>query len=197
MTIKCMSYTTSVCYSPNGKYIVSTHERCNRINIWDSTTGKIIKTLHGHKDRIVNITWTPNNKYIVSSLRKICISDLENCGQIKFFLEDDSTLISCVCYSTNEKYIIAGVYCDIKIWDSLNGELIKTLKVESVVIRVCYFSNDKYIISGDSNNEIRIYNTKNYQLLQIIKDAGFFYNISHGINLVTKIKQAIQSKKMK
>lgn len=58
-------FVLSVCFSFDGKFIVSGSED-RSIIIWDVKTGKNIKTLKGHRDFVTSVCYNIDGKYIAS-----------------------------------------------------------------------------------------------------------------------------------
>ncbi|MEW6557581.1 MAG: CsgG/HfaB family protein [Elusimicrobiota bacterium] len=62
----------SLCYSPDGKYIVSTgdcyDERLggSTIKIWSGIDGSLLRALEGHSGDVQSLCWSPDGKYLAS-----------------------------------------------------------------------------------------------------------------------------------
>eukprot|EP00730_Choanoeca_flexa_P008855 TRINITY_DN12550_c0_g3_i3.p1 TRINITY_DN12550_c0_g3~~TRINITY_DN12550_c0_g3_i3.p1 ORF type:complete len:1011 (+),score=280.44 TRINITY_DN12550_c0_g3_i3:330-3362(+) len=56
---------TSVCYSPDGKTIVSGSEDWT-VRVWDAASGSELHTLQGHLNRVTSVCCSPDGKTIVS-----------------------------------------------------------------------------------------------------------------------------------
>jgi len=127
-----------------------------------------------------------------------------------------------VCCSPNNKYIVScGLDKTIRIWqlsqistkntehisqqDTISGNLIKTLKYNTIVWSVCYSDNGRYIISGHDGRNIYVHNAKNYDVVQKINaDHEYGYGCEYVYcvntnrqNKIAKIKSAIKIKKLK
>jgi len=154
----------SVCYSPDGKRIVSgSYDKT--IRIWDAETGKQIgESLEGHTDCVNSVCYSPNGKRIVSGSEDttIRIWDAETGKQIGEPLEGYAGVKS-VCYSPNGKRIVSGNNDEtIRIWDSKTGKQIgKSLEGHTGTVNsVCYSPDGKRIASGGSDETIRIWNAE-------------------------------------
>ena len=75
-----VGHVYSVCFSPDGKRIVSAgglpqggdtkvgRQRAKgEIKVWDTETGKELMTLHGHTDRVWSVCFSPDGKRILSA----------------------------------------------------------------------------------------------------------------------------------
>src|SRR5258708_4845330 len=59
----------STAWSPNGKYMASALDGGygNIVDVWDTSTGKVITTYRGHTDYVSQVAWSPDGKYVASS----------------------------------------------------------------------------------------------------------------------------------
>ena len=80
-----------VSFSPDGKYAVSgggamLNSKDNTIKVWEVATGKLIKTLSGHTERITGIAFLPDssNRIVsVSSDHTLREWNLDNGNEIR------------------------------------------------------------------------------------------------------------------
>lgn len=108
----------SATFSPNGKYIAS-GSLDHTVRIWDSKTGKVLRTLNGHNFRVNSVSISPDGKRIASASldKSICIWDVET-GQRKQVLRGHSMDIYSVAFSPNGKQIVStSMDNTVYIWD--------------------------------------------------------------------------------
>jgi WD40 repeat protein len=106
-------------------YIISA-SRSGKINIWDLTTGKILRSLNGHSD-FVNSLDSYGGKLVSGGNDKILrVWDIKT-GECLMKLEGHSKPILSVCITED---LIASGSDDhtIRIWDGKSGDLIRVLK---------------------------------------------------------------------
>ena len=142
------SWVYSVCFSPDNKRIVSGSSD-NSIKIWDADTCELINTLNGHTYSVRTLCFSSVNKKIVSGSddNSIKIWNADT-GELINTLNGHTNSVYSVRFSSdlvaeaqvlNNKRIISGSSDDtIKIWNSVSGELIKTLNDHTNCVRsVC------------------------------------------------------------
>jgi tetratricopeptide (TPR) repeat protein len=141
----------SVAYSPDGKYLASGFKDASRIfkdaggvRIWDTTTGKDIRTLEGHTDIVRSVAYSPDGKYLASGSddKTIKIWDTATGKKVRtlrgltrdtangkeILLLDGS--VGSVTYSPDGNNLACGSSEDICIWDF--GENKSELKINEV-----------------------------------------------------------------
>ncbi len=122
----------------------------------------------GHSWDITGIAVSNNMKYMVSCSRDNNII-LWDCiqGQMirKFSVFPDD--VKSVCFSKDDKYILASVGADAVIYDIANFEVVKTFKGHKYYINCAIFSPDgKYILTGSRDNTIKLWDFETTELLR-------------------------------
>jgi WD40 repeat protein len=84
--------STCVAFSPDGKLIASDTES-GKVMVWDSVTGKLLRTIRGHKTSLGSLAFSPNGKMIATTTAEdnkdqICLWDLES-GRLVRRLDGD------------------------------------------------------------------------------------------------------------
>ena len=177
-TLETTDIVTSVAYSPDGKNICS-GSGDNTIKIWNSFSGKCIKTLgseedgegEGHTDWINSVAYSPDpdGKYICSGSCDKSIKIWNTDHNSSKFGECIKTLgghtdeVNSVAYSPDGKNICSGSSdATIKIWETFSGKCIKTLEGKGwydLIMSVVYSPDGENICSGSNDNTIKIWNT--------------------------------------
>jgi len=197
-------------FSHSGKYIVSGGSLQERNNlqygiyedkkslliIWDVTTGKQVRTFPTQSKTITAVSFSPNDKYIISAenfgyktpgelkLWKVTT------GQLVRTFKGHSAIINAVSFSSNGKYIVSGggiSYDDkpgeLKLWNAESGKLIRTFAIQDKNIKVVNFSPDnRYIVSAGSNysekiGEFKLWEVATGKLLRTFKGHSALVNV--------------------
>ncbi|GBU28314.1 hypothetical protein R84B8_01872 [Treponema sp. R8-4-B8] len=117
----------SVAFSPDGKTIVSCSSDTS-LKLWDTETGREIKTFNGHTWQVLVAVFSPSGKYILSGSndKTLKLWDVESGRDIKTF-SGHSRPVTSLAISPDEKFVLSSSDDDtIKLWDVKTGKEIKT-----------------------------------------------------------------------
>lgn len=153
---------SSVAFSPDGKYILSAGSMKNSLQLWDSATGKEIRTFTGDTDAIYSAAVSPDGKYVLSGSanQTMKLWDVATGKELKAFTgstKDD--LISSVAFSPDGLYVLSGGSDrTLKLWDIATGKEVRTFTGHKGWVSSVAFSPDgKYALSGSWDNTLRLW----------------------------------------
>jgi WD40 repeat protein len=148
-------------FSPDGRLILSASDDAT-LRLWESDTGKLIRTLHGHTDRVRGCAFSPDGKLLVSSSGDDTLRLWEtDTGNPLRILRGHSGRVGGCAFSPNGA-MIGSVGHDetVRLWDTATGNLVNTLRGHSGRVRACAFSPDGRLIASVGHDEtIRLWDT--------------------------------------
>src|SRR5262249_3438225 len=127
---KYPSGVDAMALSADGRYAVATsHDRVtpgedNRIQVWDTTTGKLVRHLSGHEEHVMSLAFLPDSRRVVSgscdgTLRVWDVLTgrlLRTCGAVNKGAEQ--RVVCAVGILPSGRYVLAGhSNDDLKIWE--------------------------------------------------------------------------------
>jgi WD40 repeat protein len=154
----------SVCFSPDGRRIVSSTYGNGLIKVWDSATGNTLMTLHhrGPEDGTFAVfsVFSPDGKRIASgsSDKTVKLWDAQTGAEITT-LHGHKEGIQSVAFSPDGRYLASGGYDRvIKIWDVESRKEVATLSGHRDAVRKIAFTPDgRRLVSGGRDGMIRIW----------------------------------------
>jgi WD40 repeat protein len=152
----------SVAFSLDGNTLASSSSD-RAVKLWDSQTGRCLKTLTGHTEPIRSIAFIspkPNIPYLVSGSddHTVRIWDYEgNCLRV---LQGHTSWISAVAASPDGCLIASGSEDQsVRLWDSRTNHCLRVLQGYNSGVWSAVFSPDgKTLISGGQDRMIRVWN---------------------------------------
>ena len=152
-----MIYSTA--WSPGGKYMASALDGGygNIVDVWDTSTGKVITTYHGHTDYVSQVAWSPDGKYVASSSYDgtVQVWNASTGKTITTFKGDTGA----VAWSPDGKLVAsAGNDGTVQLWNPLTGQTVLTYRGHSGAVDTVVWSPDSTrVASGASDKTVQIW----------------------------------------
>jgi RNA polymerase sigma factor (sigma-70 family) len=170
----------AVAFSPDDKLLASASDD-GSIKIWDTTSGKELKTLAAHQDMTVSLTFSPDGQSLASTSWNFRGADKRQPGAIRLWdvptweekvqLKDNDGAFRRSAFSPDGKVLAAselrggaGRPDQVKLWDTKTGKQLGILnEEEGHLIRTLVFSPDgKTLVLGihsrAGDDPIRLWN---------------------------------------
>lgn len=150
---------SSIAFNPNGKYIATASYRDMTIRVWNMETNSVVRVFNGHRDAVTSISFNPKGDRLVSAAydRTVRIWGMEKDNYEIKSIDGDG--FHSVSYSPDGKYISAGGWQDLYVWDAETGVEVQLYKGHTSMINsVKYSSNGRNIVSSSEDGSIHIWN---------------------------------------
>jgi WD40 repeat protein len=160
--------------SPNGKSVASGSSYGN-VRLWDIETKKVVATWIGHDNAVRSLCWSVDGERLVSgsSDGTIRVWDVESGDTVLGPIKTGHRYVFAVMYSPDTTKIATGCAYEtaLQIWDAKTGNLLSTIKLDSLVVSLAWTSDQKKLITG-SDASIRILDAATWQQVAILEGHG-------------------------
>lgn len=150
-----------VCFDPKGKRIVSTSDV--NLSVWNATNYQLEKTLKGHKDHVMAVSFTADGSHLVSGSRdgSLKMWDLASGRVVKEYTEPYA-LVTSLAISPNGFYLVRGGK-NVKLWDAKNAQKVTSLRGHFKNVNSVAFSpNGQMIASASDDQTVKVWRTIAY-----------------------------------
>jgi WD40 repeat protein len=152
------------------------------VQVWDTSRGKKLDTLHVPPSFCVNVAYSPDGRRLAvvsgeSGRSALTIWDMASAKQLESFSGAGRDL--CVVFSPDGRYIASGGMAsasnifDVRVREATTGHLIRVVQNHQWPISGVAFSPDgRYLASGGSDCTVRICDWKTGEQLPVLQHAG-------------------------
>ena len=148
----------SVGYSPDGQFIV-TGSADDTAKVWESATGKVLRTLRDHNGPIRSAVFSSDGQRILTASwdKTAKVWDARS-GDLVHTFEHEHQVFSAAFSKDGQRVVTGSRDQTVKIWDTATGALIRTLTGHSGPIWSVAFSPDgQRIVSGSWDHTARVW----------------------------------------
>jgi WD40 repeat protein len=145
--------------SPDGKYI-AVGRTGNNAKLIDFKTGKVFKTLRGHKSMVISLCFSSDGKYLATGGvdGKVIVWEVETGNAIRTFnFPDEKEAIYSLDFSRDNKMLAAAIWGGyVIIWDLKTGERLRAISPFNGLgcYRVRFTPNGVYFICAGLNGRL-------------------------------------------
>ncbi len=142
---------SSVAWSPNGQFLVTTSED-RKARIWNTKTPALVHTLSGHAGAVFDAAFSPDGRLVASGSadRTVRVWDARTGACVKTLTGPTAEVYS-VAWSPDGRYLAAsGNDCKVRLWKAPGLSLERTLGPLLYHARVVAFSPDSKRLASAS-----------------------------------------------
>lgn len=173
-------WITHASFSPNGKYFITTGARDERVNVWEVSSGNIVKTIDANSDFLSSAIYSPDGKKVITtSIDKVPeVWDVSN-GNLLYQLNVEITkhvkigsmvFVAPSVFSPNGKCIISASFDGVvNKWEAESGKLIGRMDGHIGFVTSISISQDgRYIVTGSTDNTVKLWDLETGILLHTL-----------------------------
>jgi WD40 repeat protein len=201
----------SVCYSPDGKYILSGSSD-KTVKLWDVASGNEIKTFIGHGSSVSSVCFTPDGKYALSGGydKTLILWEIATGKKVRTFLGHKDYIYTISISPDGKQAVSGGSGKEIFVWDIASANKINVLNKHTESINsICFSPNGEYFASGSYDKTIKIWKVANGKIEKSFQaensinsvcfspDGKFLVSVERGYGKTVKLWSLDQKKVIK
>jgi dipeptidyl aminopeptidase/acylaminoacyl peptidase len=145
-------------FSPDGQQIV-TGSWDQTAKVWDTASGRVLRTLEVHSGRISSVAFSPDGQRIVTiSADQAKVWEAAS-GRELLTLKGHSARIMSVAFSADGQRIVTGSWdSTAKVWETASGRELLTLNGHNGgVCSVAFSADGQRIVTGSDDNTAKVW----------------------------------------
>lgn len=142
------------------------------VNVWDTATGKIILSFHGHLAGISTVAWSPDGRWIASGSddKTIRFWNVETGKAHTKPFEGHHNYVYQIAFTPKGNILVSGSYDEaVFLWDVRRAQIMKTLPAHSdPVSGIDVVHDGTLIVSCATDGLVRVWDTHTGQCLRTL-----------------------------
>ena len=161
----------AVAISRDGCWLVSGSSD-STVKLWDLASGRLVKTLEGHKDFVRSVAISLDNRWLVSGSEDSTVKlwDLAS-GRLVNTLEGHKDYVRSVAISADNRWLVSGSDDHtLKLWDLVSGHLVNTLEGQKGWVKSVAISPDnRWLVSGSYDHTLKVWDLASGHLVNTLE----------------------------
>lgn len=141
------------------------------VRLWDLQTGRCLRKLEGHGDRVSSIAWSPDQRYALSAADDFTLRvwDVKS-GRCLRELYDETSSQNCVAWTRDRRRALAGASApELRVWD-VEAETVTLLEGhEKSIFSVAWSPDERRALSGSLEGTIRLWDTETRTCVRVFE----------------------------
>jgi WD40 repeat protein/tetratricopeptide (TPR) repeat protein len=168
-----------VAFSPDGRLLASAGIGPTVV-LWDASTGRKIRTLHGHKESIQGLAFSPNGKWLAtgSADRTAKVWEVKS-GKELVSVGGHLGAVNSVAFSRDGRQVASASgkgekgsgakgQGEVKIWAAATGRVLRTLGGHTGCVWCVAFSPDgRHLATAGADSKVAVWDGRTGQLKQL------------------------------
>jgi WD40 repeat protein len=161
----------TLCFSRDGRFVL-TASNDRTAKLWETKTGREIRTFKGHSSGVNSVDSSPDGKFIVtgSSDGSAKLWDVVTGREFRALGSSDSfqgnlsfdsfmASVNSVSFSPDGNYVVIGTNAGVKLWDVKTGSLLRSFS-GSMILSISFSPDSRYVLVAGADRTARLLDVK-------------------------------------
>ena len=174
------NWVCALAFSPDGRVMASGHGNFNvgdyNVQLWNPSTGALIRTLAGHTDNVLSVTFSPDGRLLVSSSADgtIRVWDAKSGGLLKVLRGHKAGSVNTTAFSPDGSILASGGDDhNVILWSISTGTELQRFASSGYVKSLAFSRNGKMLASANYDLGVKIWDLDSGSILRTIeKESG-------------------------
>jgi WD40 repeat protein len=169
--------TWELTWSPDGQTVATAGED-RTVRLWQASTGKLLKTLTGHIDKVDGLAWSPDGRLLASAGADFTtrIWDVA-AGRRLYALQGAEAAArgpSLAWSPDGQTLAIGNLWGRLTLWDVRTGTLIDSSRKHQGRVSVAWSADGDTLLSAGEDSVVRFWDARDGALRRVVPGAGGF-----------------------
>jgi WD40 repeat protein len=170
---------SSAMFSPDGMTVVTASGF--RVHLWDSATGRELRTLTGHQDGVLSVAFSPDGKTVVtgSKDKTARLWDVATGRVLRTITGHTEPVFSASFSPDGQTLVTASWDKSARLWDVATGRELRTLIGHTAPVGSAAFSPDgKTIVTASLDQTAQLWDATTGMALRVLRHPYLIYRAS-------------------
>jgi WD40 repeat protein len=173
-------------FSADGRHIVSWNNDSRTLQLWDTATGKLVRTIGGagHYDFVRTAAFSPDSRYVLTGDHDNALKLWDTTsGMVVRTFEGHTSSTNSAAFSSDGRFALSAADDKtLKLWEVASGKLLRTFEGHAESVNTAIFSPDNmYVLSGSEDHTVKLWEANTGTLIRTFEghsDAVRFVTFS-------------------
>ncbi len=146
----------------------------NALRLWEAATGKALRQLAGHTDRVTAVRFTPDGKQALSASRDgtVRVWDLDAGRTVHVFADHGKPVLDLALSADGKVAASVGEDGMVRLWDVAGRKALRTIKTAGRLRAVALSADGKKVVAGGNDGQLQLWEVNGKKPAKTARSRG-------------------------